>query len=168
MEPFLNSGFNTKVNHLMWANKVIRKLNKQNEGIIFPHIDDNDLQILVYSDASHANLPDESSSTTGYIIFLKGYNEKCCPLSWSSCKIKRVVKSTTAAECLALVEALEDALYLGALILETLKCSTKIPIVAYVGSKNLYSVINSTKCATEKRLHINIAFIKEMCKNCAN
>ena len=40
-------------------------------ALIFPRMNDiSNLQVEVYSDASHANLPDGSSSTGGYIILL--------------------------------------------------------------------------------------------------
>ena len=48
-------------------------------------------------------------------IFLQN-NNKNCILSWSSTKIKRIVKSSTAAECLALIEGIEETIFLKALI----------------------------------------------------
>ena len=42
--------------------------------------------------------------------------QQCKYLSWSSNKIKCVVKSTTAAEALFLVNGLEEAVYLWAII----------------------------------------------------
>ena len=66
------------------------------------------MKLVVFSDASHANLPDRYSSAGGYIIFLIGNNKRSCPLAWEAKKIRRVVKSTLAAETLALVEAVDS------------------------------------------------------------
>ena len=60
------------------------------------------------------------SSAGGHIILLQN-NNKNCILSWSLTRIKRTVKSSPAAGCLALTEAIEETLYLKALICEILK-----------------------------------------------
>ena len=60
-------------------------------------------KLVVYTDASYENLPDGVSSAGGNIIFIVGENNRCCPISWCSNKIKRVVKSTIAAEALSLI-----------------------------------------------------------------
>ena len=87
--------------------------------IFFPDLGDlKSLQLVVFSDASHANLPDGFSSAGGYIIFLVGENKNCCPLAWEAKKMKRVVRSTLAAETLALVEAVDMAFYLGCVLSE--------------------------------------------------
>ena len=62
---------NPEVRHLLQANKMIRKMKSDYYALIFPRMNDiSNLQVEVYSDASHANLPDGSSSTGGYIILL--------------------------------------------------------------------------------------------------
>ena len=49
--------------------------------------------------------------------------KKFVPISWKSKKIQRVVKSTLAAETLALVEALETCFMIRAIMLEYTKKS---------------------------------------------
>ena len=54
------------------------------------------MKLIVYHDASYANLQD------GFIIFVTDHNEcKASPIAWQSRKLKRVVKSTLAAETLS-------------------------------------------------------------------
>ena len=86
---------------------------KQNEfKLIYQKLgNDNDLRIIVYSDAAHGNLPN-GGSQGGYIIFLCGDQNMCVPLNWESKPIRRVVRSSLAAEALALADALDDAVYL--------------------------------------------------------
>ena len=47
----------------------------------FPHLGDlSKVKLVVFSDASHASLPDGYSSAEGFIVFLIGENGKSCPL----------------------------------------------------------------------------------------
>ena len=49
--------------------------------------------IIVYSDGAFANLPDGTSSSGGYIMFLKDAVGNTAVLKWSVNKIQRVVRS---------------------------------------------------------------------------
>ena len=149
-----------EVRHLIQANKFVRKIKADCYKLIFPSMDDiNNLKIVTYSDAAHANLPDGASSTAGYITFLADGTHSSV-ISWRSSKIKRIVRSSTAAESLALSDALDDALYLREVFAELL--GKTLQIFAYIDNKNLHSVIHSTTAITEKRLRIEVAAIKEM------
>ena len=86
-------------------------------------------------------------------MLLTGVDRRCCPLSWEANKIKRVVRSTTAAENLTLQEGLEDGIYPRQLLEELSGSSVnKIPIGAVV------EAIHSTKMVDDKnkRLRIDI------------
>ena len=79
--------------------------------------------------------------------------------------MKRVVRSTLAAETLALVEAVDIAFYLGCVLSEILYNGSKkleIPIQCYVDNKSLWENTHSTKNVTEKRLQIDLGSVKEM------
>ena len=90
------------------------------------------------------------------------YMSDACIISWSSTKVKRVVRSTIAAEALSLQEGLEDAMYLKTLITELLpKQDNSLPIVAIVDNKSVIEALNSTKMVDDKRLRLDIAAIKE-------
>ena len=58
------------------------------------------IEIIVYSDATHASLPD-GASQGAYVVFCKGKG-KVAPILWQSKKLKRVTKSPLASETLAL------------------------------------------------------------------
>ena len=70
--------------------------------------------ILYISDAGCGNL--RNTSSEGCITFLINSSNKYAPISWKSRKIQCIVKSTLAAETLALDKALEEC-YLTRLIL---------------------------------------------------
>ena len=155
---------NPVVSHLIEANKMILKIKNKESKLVFPNLGTvDDLKIVAFTDASYADLPDEASSAGGYVILLVGINNHANTLSWSSNKIKHVVKSTTAAEALSLVNGLEKAVYLQVIICNMFNIHPReIPIEAIIDNKNLHSIIYSTKLISEKRLGIDIATIKEM------
>ena len=86
----------------------------------------------IYYNASFANLPG-GGSQGGFIILLRGPVGSRCPIYWQTRKILRVVKSTLAAEALALLECAEAAVYVAAvmseLVMEFLRCFGHISII---------------------------------------
>ena len=127
----------------------------------YPQLKLDDLKILCFSDASYANLPKEGSQG-GNIIFLTD-GTRSAPLQWSSNRIKRVVRSTLAAETLSLLTCCDSAVYLKSLVESTLyNASPSIPIECIIDNKSLYENIHSTKPALEQRLRVDIAAIREM------
>jgi transposase InsO family protein len=155
-----------KVEHISQANKMVRKMKCDRCKVVFPRLGNvNNIRIAMYSDASYANLPDGVSSAEGHLVLIYGENGQCSPLAWCTRKIRRVVKSTIAAETLALVDGLDTAYYVGSIISELLfrkiRCNV-IPIDCFIDNKSLYDNIHSTKLVHEKRLRIDIATIKEM------
>lgn len=143
------------------ARKVLRRLKEETCGVYFPDIGSmQDARLCVFTDAAYGNLSDGVSSTAGYVVFAIGKGH-ACPLSWKSNKIKRVVRSTLAAEVLGCLEGLEDCLYLKAVIRELFP-HIKTPIIAYVDSMSLKENIHSTTLVDNKQLRIDISAIKQM------
>ena len=137
------------VDHLLQANKVIRKLKSEALQIKFPRLGElSNLKLILFNDASFANLPDGTSSTGGRVVFLSGEGDKCCPISWSSTKIKRVVRSTLAAETLSLADGCEGVFVIGCLLTELIYGKSdqqnRIPIKSFVDNKSLVQNVHST------------------------
>ena len=90
---------------------------------------------------------------------------KFAPISWKSKKIQRVVKSTLAAETLALVEASEVCFMIRVILLEKYKKeppSKTFPIHCFTDNKSLLDSVFSTKTLKEKRLKVDVCIIREM------
>ena len=154
------------VDQIVRANKAVRQAKRPTGHVCFPELGPfSSWKMEVFCDASWGNLPDGVSSAEGYVIFLTGQNQKCCPLAWTSNKIKRKVSSTLAAEALSMQDALDHAVYLGSLLTE-IYCNSyaksNLPIIAYTDNKSLHQNIYSTKQVHEKRLRVNIAEIQRM------
>ena len=77
------------IKDILRINKVVKKMNKTTVKINFgiPHCDVRDLKILAFSDAALSNLPDKTSSTRSFVVFLSG-KWKLAPLSWCSRKLE--------------------------------------------------------------------------------
>ena len=115
---------------------------------------------MVFSDASHANLP-QGASQGGFIIFLQGSNRKSCPLTWKSHKLKRVAKSPLAAETMALVEAAEHAQLMKATIIEIFSLKS-FPIVCCVDCKSLVDAVHTSTTLEDNRTYIDVCALREM------
>ena len=96
---------------LKQANKVVKKAKKEKSHIDIPDLGNlKHLKIVAYSNASFGTLTD-GGSHGGYTIFLVGSNDKYMPIAWQSKHVRRVVKSTLAAETLAMVDMAEACIF---------------------------------------------------------
>ena len=95
-------------------NATVDKILRMPVDIIYRKLEPSKWYVTVFCDASHNTICDGTGSVAAYIIFLSNGYEKtkrrrCCILGWRSAKIKRVCKSSTDSETLALSEAMEEA-----------------------------------------------------------
>ena len=108
------------------------------------------LKLSIFPDASHGNLSD-GGSQLGHLIMLVGVYRKRSLLNWRSNQIKHVVRSTLAAETLALSGAVHDGIYISEIVSELLLNRTKsLPIEIYTNKKSLYDAINQRKTFQKK------------------
>ena len=157
----LSTRFNSATSDdLKSANKLLKKMKQLSSMIKVPQLNSDIWYLVLFADASFANLPDGVSSTSAHVIFLVDNERHCCPIEWRGCKIKRVVKSTQAAETLAFQEGIEAVIVIMQVIAELLPNKT-LKILAKTDKKGLVESLNSTKQVTERVLRINIASIKQ-------
>lgn len=106
----------------------------------------------------------ESEKWMGYIIFIVGSNGKYFPVHWQSKRIRRVVKSTQAAETLALVDLTEACIYNKTFLCEILRIDdlSKIPIVCKTNNSGVHSATHSTNLILDKMLRVETAILREM------
>ena len=142
-----------QVSDLIQTIKCMRKLKNGTSSIRFQNLGPSGVwRILVYSDASHANL-EAAGSVGAHIVFIVNPEGHVCTINWSATKIKRVVRSTLAAEMLSLQEAREDGIYIRKIVTTLLnQPEATIPIIAYVDNKSVVQSISSTKLVEDRRL----------------
>ena len=147
------------VQNIVQMNKLIERIKTDALKLSFPKLESiENCSLECYSDAAYANLPDEGSQG-GFIIFLKGKNRS--PIAWQSRKIKRVVKSTLAAEALALLDCAETALYIAEII-SGMTGSRRMKIDCFVDNKSLVDNLETYHNVEDKRLRIDMAILREM------
>ena len=105
-----------------------------------------------------------------HLIFVMTEIGECALISWCSKRLKRVARSTLAAECLALADGLDNALHIRHLYCELIfgNCeSPNAPVIeCIIDNKALYQTLMATKSnVTEKSLRIEISAIKEIIRD---
>lgn len=148
------------IGDLLRLNKVIGQARTCNLKMFFPKLDRRSWYLECYSDASFGNLPD-GGSQGGFVVFLRDAEGSRCPIFWQSRKIKRVVKSTLAAEALALLDGAEASIFIGHLLQEI--CSDcPIGVRCLVDNKNLVESVYSSHYVEDRRLRIDIAVLQDL------
>ena len=132
----------------------------------FPKMDKTrELKIVIFTDASLGNINEGTGSTGAFIVWLMDDTGQCCPIAWNAKKIKRVVRSTLAAEMLSLEEGLEASIYYRHMLEDVLGLETRtIKIEAFVDNKSVIEALLSTRMVEDKRLRVDVAAIQESLK----
>ena len=150
------------VDDVLRANKVVKKVKQRRVTLQFRSLDCTDGYTLeCYSDASFGNLPG-GGSQGGYVIFLVDSHGMRCPLSWQSKKVRRVVKSTLAAETLALLDAAEEGIYIANLLSEIVGLVSPPIVKCFVDNRSLVESLYSTKRVEDKLLRIHMAVLNDL------
>ena len=153
-----------KVENILKANKTITHVKNTLSDIKFPKFSClQNVYLKVYTDASYANLEDKGSMG-GHVVFLTdGFN--ACPIAWQAKKIQRIVRSTTAAETLALVEGCERAYLMARLFTEITTGINEMPdkpIICVTDNNNLFKSSTSTNALEDKRLQLEMNIVRQM------
>ncbi len=119
---------------LRQVNKAVENISTSDYSVCFPALDINTLSLAVFTDASLGNLSN-CGSCGGYVIFLVDRNMNACPISWHCGRLKRVATSTLAAETLALIQGLDDSVYINELI--RLCLGRRLNIIGLVDNRGL-------------------------------
>ena len=112
-----------------------------------------------YTDASLNNLPN-CKSQKGVLIFLQDEFGKRCPLFWKSKKIERTVKSSIAAENLALVDGAGKCVELAQILRQIIE-GIDIKIICYTDNKSIVDAISSTKKMDNPMLNVDSLILRE-------
>ena len=153
-----------KVRDLLRAIKKICRLKDIRSYMTFPELDKmKELKMVVCADASLGNINEGTGSTGANIIWVMDKTEHCCPIAYNAYKIKRVVRSTLAAEMLSLEEGLKANVYYRQMLEDILGNKSKsIQIEAYVDNKSVIEAFLSTRMVEDKSLRVDVAGIQEL------
>ena len=144
--------------------KILKKIKADDTEMIFRNLGSiSEWSLEGHSDAGYRSLPDKISSCGGQVVLVVNRKRgRCCVLEWKSKKIRRVVSSSTAAEAIALNDALDEIIYLKEVLIEVVGEDAKdVPIELYTDCRNLQRSILSTTLAENPRLRTEIAKLQE-------
>jgi len=180
------------IQDILDTNKAVKqaKLSAKAEFII-PKLDVGaGLCLVVYHDAAWGNAEEgpgvgppgaKTHSQAGYLVYLcerrilEGKPGRAVLLAWRSHGLRRVTRSTFAAETMSCADALDAAELVRALILETiirgidptdgelLSGSGLLPITGVTDCRSLYDTVHrdSGRLPQERRLLMDLAWIRE-------
>jgi hypothetical protein len=157
-----NAGKSPTVRMIKEANKAVRKMKNSNEvKITIPSVGKFEkMEVIVYGDASHANLPD-GSSQGALIVFISG-SGKLAPILWRSRKLKRVTKSPLASEVLAVGEASDAGILISNVLKEVYKLKELPSVTCYTDSKSLMDNLKTSNTAEDMSIRVDLARLREM------
>ena len=86
-----------------------------------------------------------------------------CATTWTSSKLKQIVRSTLAAEAIALNDACGDALYIKRMVSEMFidALQKDIPLSAFTDNKSTFDAIHSSTSVADKKLRLEVALLQE-------
>ena len=97
------------------------------------------------------------------LILFVNENDICVPVVWQANKIKRIVRSSLEAECLALVEGLKEATFVRDVVEEVFGLKERsIPVRAIIDNKSTVDAVHSTAAVSDKKLRRDIGIVKQM------
>ena len=148
---------------LVVLNKLVRTVKfGPKPCLFFPDLGAVDKwRLYSFSDASWANL--EDGGTQGGHLVVIGNPEmgnRGAIVTWQSHKLKRIVKSTLAAETMACLDGIDSGFILKKILKEL--TGSQIPETALVDNKSLIESVKSTKTVQEKRLRVDIGSLKQL------
>ena len=172
------------------ANKLVKKVKSGSEScLIFRRLQNctlKQLRVVAYSDASWANMP-AMKSQSGQVFCLAGethanYGTNMFKnmetfrgnlIHWRSQRIKRVCRSTFAAETLSAIDAIDQGIYLRDMLVGWLNLDKldedgrpTIPLQLYSDCNSLCETLEMVEPkATEKRLRLDLTSMKENLDN---
>ena len=170
------------VQTLLSANKVLREAQQINDVYInFRSIDPKQMTHVVFGDASFAS-PKQLASFQGTTVFATTpdlqANKKApiSPLTWSSKKISRVVRSTLSAEAFSMSRSVDKMgwcrLLWGAMVVDDFKWRDPPiafqqlhPAIIVTDCKSLYDLVSrrAMPACEEYRTTLEVLLIKERC-----
>ena len=168
------------VKDIMAFNKMVTDAKAENVEIAFQKIDMQNAVVLAVGDSSFANVgKNKTASQAGLIVLLAdntggvleaGKKAKVTALTWRSHRVKRVVRSTLAAETMAALEAVENADLIRAHLTELhydlgfrthLDDVKSIPMIHLTDCKSLYDLLHKRgTIPSERRLVIDIEALR--------
>lgn len=145
--------------HWVAGKKVLRYLmSTKDYMLVYKHIEDHELQVECYTDASYKQDMDDLKSTSGYIFMLAGG-----AISWKTSKQGLTATSTFQAEYIAIFEATAHAIWLRNFI-SRMKVvdSIEMPLVIYCDNATaVFFSKNNKRTSASRNIDVKYFSVRE-------
>ena len=143
------------------ANKMIKHVKETPSSVLFPVLDIPTTRVVAFTDSSFNNI-DDGGSQGGQLVLLKDKFNNSCPISWRSTRVRRIARSTLAAETLAFADGMDTAAFVSHLACELQMCHPETMIQGITDSRSLVDAASTSTLITDRRLRVEISAIREM------
>lgn len=113
-----------------------------------------------FCDADWASNIDQRKSTTGYVFIMQG-----AAISWASKRQPTVALSTTEAEFMALVAAIQESMWLKRLERELFPSASKTMLLHCDNKGAIQLAVNNSHSSRTKHIEIKASFFREKLDN---
>lgn len=151
-----------KEDYKKMKNIIERAKQTSSVGLKYVPLDQESLQLMLFTDASFANCANLKSQI-GFILVLADKFGSANIIHYGSSRCRRVTRSVMAAEIHGLIYGFDNAYVVGEMLHEILE--KKIPINGYVDSRTLFNVVAKSSATLEKRLQIDVHALREATEN---
>ena len=148
------------VSHVKEINKLIKHVKDTPSSVTFLTLDIASTRVVAFTDSSFNNL-DDGGSQGGQIVFLKDKFNRSCPISWRSTRVRRVARSTLAAESLAFADGMDTASFVAKIAMEFQMIKPDSSTLAITDSRSLYDAANTSTQISDRRLRVEISAIRD-------
>ena len=121
------------------------------------------LILALILEASFINLPNDDSQGE-YIVFICDKKNKWTPIVWNSSKLKRVSRTTLAAEMQHLSDGWDTAFFIQSMLKENIftTSSFHINIQAFTDNQSLHDAVKTANLTLDQRLQVELSALREM------
>jgi hypothetical protein len=135
------------------------QLKNSTRELRFVLLNQNQLKLMIFTDAAFANTLDLHSQIDYVICLTNDVHTNL--IHWSSIKCKRMIRSVLAAKLYTMINDFDVEAIIKSIIEHILKLKNSLSLVLLTDSKSLYDCLVKLSTIAEKRLMIDLICLRQ-------